>query len=111
MKTRIKWDSERQCLYDAHTGQEVVTPKKLNGGVPGVVSDYQPYKSPLGDGLVIEGRAAHREHLKRNGMRILEAGEIQQEKRERERGLAELRNSIDPTTARYGYRGEEHYRR
>jgi len=42
---------------------------------PRVVSDLPAYASPLGDGMV-EGRAARREHLKRNGCREVDPGEF-----------------------------------
>lgn len=41
--------------------------------------DLPAYKSPLGDGLVIEGRAARREHLKRNGCRECDPSEFKVE--------------------------------
>lgn len=41
---------------------------------PQIASDYSAYASPVGSGM-IEGRAAHREDLKRSGCRIMEKGE------------------------------------
>lgn len=42
---------------------------------PMVLSDLPAYASPLGDG-VVEGRAARREHLKRNDCREVDPGEF-----------------------------------
>ena len=42
---------------------------------PMIQSDIPAYKSPLGDGAVIEGRAARREHLARNGCREVDPSE------------------------------------
>lgn len=49
-------------------------PPEEHGRGPYLASDLPAYASPLGDG-VIEGRAARREHLKRNGMREVEPSE------------------------------------
>jgi hypothetical protein len=41
---------------------------------PRLARDYASYQSPVGNGM-IEGRAAHREDLKRSGCRVMEKGE------------------------------------
>ena len=54
------------------------------GAVPYVSSDYSAYSCPI-TGEVVEGRAAHRENLKKHGCRIVEKGEREHaEKRRRE---------------------------
>lgn len=60
-------------FVDKRTGKRMVT----RGGIalPYIASDLPAYASPLGDG-VIEGRAARREHLKRNGMREIDPSEF-----------------------------------
>lgn len=59
-------------FVDKRTGARMVT----RGGIalPYIASDIPAYASPLGDG-VVEGRAARREHLKRNGMREVDPTE------------------------------------
>lgn len=60
-------------FYDKRTGE----PMETRGAAiarPYIASDIPAYASPLGDG-VVEGRAARREHLKRNGMRELDPSE------------------------------------
>lgn len=44
---------------------------------PHLVSDYEAYECPV-TGKMIEGRAAHRENLKRTGCRLFEPGEREQ---------------------------------
>lgn len=46
---------------------------------PMVMRDIRPYKSPMGDGKVIDGRAEQREHLKRHGKRIADPSEFKVE--------------------------------
>lgn len=43
---------------------------------PSIMRDTPAYVSPLGDGKVIEGRAARREHLKANGCREMDRSEF-----------------------------------
>lgn len=45
----------------------------LGGSSPFLMADKSAYQSPM-DGSVVEGRAAHREHMKRHG--VLEAGDM-----------------------------------
>ena len=40
--------------------------------------EIQPYRSMV-DGSVVEGRRQHREHLKRNAVRVVEPGEVRKE--------------------------------
>jgi len=42
---------------------------------PMIMRDTPAYKSPLGDGKIIEGRAARREHLKATGCREVDPSE------------------------------------
>lgn len=66
------WRDDR--FVNKKTGEPMAT---MNWGIcaPMVVPDTPAYKSPLGDG-VIEGRAARREHLKRNNCREVEPSEF-----------------------------------
>lgn len=65
------------------------------GQAPGVAGDYTAYECPV-TGKMIEGRAEHRENLKRTGCRLLEPGESRdfakrhkEEKRENTRKLVD----------------------
>ena len=49
-------------------------PKRGDFCTPMVASDYEGYECPV-TGRPVEGRAAHRENLKRTGCRLLEKGE------------------------------------
>lgn len=53
------------------------------GKAPYVSSDYDAYDCPV-TGKMVEGRAAHRENLKRTGCRILEKGEKEHAAKRRE---------------------------
>lgn len=53
-----------------------------------VVSDYPGYDCPV-TGQWVEGRAAHKENLKRTGCRLLERGERQEFSKKREKTLNE----------------------
>lgn len=55
---------------------------------PRIVSDYAGYNCPV-TGKWVEGRAAHRENLKRTGSRVLETGERE--------GLAQRRAADEAT--------------
>ena len=62
---------------------------------PMVVSDYQTYDCPI-TGNPIEGRAAHKENLKRNNCRLLEKGESREApKRYEERQAATIDNILN----------------
>lgn len=41
-----------------------------------IIRDIPGYKSPLGDGVWVDGRAARREHMKRNGCREVDPSEF-----------------------------------
>lgn len=60
--------------------------KPWQGGAAFVVSDYAGYTCPITDTWV-EGRAAHRENLKRHGCRVLEKGETRDAAKVRDREL------------------------
>ncbi len=49
-------------------------PKRGDFCTPIVLGDYEAYDCPI-TGKMIEGKAAHRENLKRNNCRLLEKGE------------------------------------
>jgi hypothetical protein len=51
-----------------------------------VARDYEGYNCPV-TGNWIEGRAAHRENLKRTGCRVFEPGELEQFKRDRPKNI------------------------
>lgn len=61
------------ALVNKRTGERVPDDNRPIAA-PRVVSDYAAYESPMKTGT-IEGRAAHREDLKRNGCRVMEKGE------------------------------------
>ena len=65
---------------------------------PAVASDFAGYTCPVTDKW-IEGRRAHTENLKRNGCRVLEAGETEQARRSRqqadERTDREVENTVE----------------
>lgn len=60
-------------LLNKRTG-ELVPDDNRPIAAPQLARDYGAYQSPVGTGMV-EGRAAHREDLKRSGCRVLEVGE------------------------------------
>jgi len=60
-------------FVDKRTGKPMQAPAGVFS--PGVMRDLPAYASPLGDG-VVEGRAARREHLKRNGKREVDPSEF-----------------------------------
>lgn len=70
-----KWDNPDNWV------QELVEHVQKSKGLH-VSSDYKGYTCPV-SGKWIEGRAAHRENLKRTGCRILEKGEREQNERNR----------------------------
>lgn len=61
-------------LVNKRTGEAVPDDNRPIAS-PQLSRDYAAYDSPVGTGAV-EGRAAHREDLKRTGCRILERGEV-----------------------------------
>jgi len=69
---RYLWRNGR--FVDRHTGEPMLTGERRIA-CPSVMPDIPAYPSPLGDGM-IEGRAARREHLKRNGCREVEPSEF-----------------------------------
>ena len=60
-------------FVDKRTGEPMQAPAGIFA--PRVMRDIPAYASPLGDGIV-EGRAARREHLKRNGKREVDPSEF-----------------------------------
>jgi len=78
----LRWCRGGDYWYDLETGKIDGKPNayhqhcttKLSGLQ--IISDTKPYKSPFG-GKVIDGRAARREDLKRNGCRETDPGEYQ----------------------------------
>jgi len=63
---------------------------------PHVVMDYAGYTCPV-TGKWVEGHAAHRENLKRQGCRVLEPGETEEVRRARKRADERLDHSLDET--------------
>lgn len=63
---------------------------------PYVRGDYEPYECPV-SGKMIEGRKAHEENLKRTGCRILEPGEIKDNKRNQAQAEASFEASVEET--------------
>lgn len=72
---RLIWDSEARDFVDpAVFFAKQPEPKRGNFATPQISGDYEIYDCPV-TGNPVEGRAAHRENLKRTGCRILEKGE------------------------------------
>jgi hypothetical protein len=71
--SHFRWDRERQEFvpYDPHAERAARCAQSWG---PMIVRDIAAYKSPLGDGFV-DGRAARREHLKRNNCREVDPSE------------------------------------
>ncbi|MEC9266718.1 MAG: hypothetical protein VX464_11715 [Pseudomonadota bacterium] len=57
--------------------------KRAPFSTPGIAGDYETYDCPI-TGQPIEGRAAHRENLKKHGCRLLEPGETREASRKRQ---------------------------
>lgn len=60
--------------------------KQSGFATPQISGDYEMYDCPV-TGKPIEGRAAHRENLKRTGSRILEPGESREAPKRREENI------------------------
>ena len=50
---------------------------------PYVIGDYAAYECPIKPGTMIDGRVAHRENLKKHGMRVKEPSETVAGRRKR----------------------------
>jgi hypothetical protein len=61
--------------------------------------DYPGYSCPV-TGQWVEGRAAHRENLKRQGCRVLESGETEASRRAMRQSEEALDKSLDETADR-----------
>ena len=73
------------------------TPMRQLLSAPHIAMDYPGYTCPV-TGKWIEGRAQHRENLKRQGCRVLEPGETEQVRRAREDADRALDRALDETT-------------
>lgn len=71
--SHFRWDHDKQDFVEYDPHQERSDRCSRPWG-PIIVRDTAAYKSPLGDG-VVEGRAARREHLKRNNCREVDPSE------------------------------------
>ncbi len=60
-------------IFHKHN-QQLIAEQVYRGAAIQIGSDYEPYQCPV-TGRAIEGKAAHRENLKRTGSRLLEPGE------------------------------------
>ena len=67
--------------------------KRSDLSTPQIAGDYETYECPV-TGKPIEGRAAHRENLKRHGCRLLEKGETREAPKRREESLNASIDSI-----------------
>lgn len=67
---------------------------------PRVVADYAGYNCPI-TGKWIEGRRAHEENLKRHGCRVLETGETEQVRRNRQAEDEALDRSVEATAEEF----------
>jgi hypothetical protein len=76
--THFRWDRETQDFveYDPHTERAARCSQPWG---PMIVRDTPAYKSPLGDGKMVDGRAARREHLKQTGCREVDPSEFKVE--------------------------------
>lgn len=102
-----------QCGGCGHTEQDVLrslleyglpytcpvcdVPMRQLISAPHIVMDYEGYTCPV-TGKWVEGRAQHRENLKRQGCRVLEPGETEAVRREKAKKEAELDKKLDETT-------------
>ena len=75
--SRWVWDPKSQTGefvdYDPHEERAARCNRPWG---PMIMRDTPAYVSPLGDGKVIEGRAARREHLKANNCREMDKSEF-----------------------------------
>lgn len=62
------------------------TPKRADLPCPMIARDYEAYECPV-TGQMIEGRAAHKENLKKTGCRLLEKGEFEDVKKNGRKNL------------------------
>ena len=101
-----------QCGGCGHSARDVIRPLAEYGlpcpcpvcdhpmrqlvSAPHIVMDYPGYTCPV-TGTWVEGRAAHRENLKRQGCRVLEPGETRDSRRAMEQADAALDKSLDAT--------------
>lgn len=73
--TRLIWDAETRDFIDpAIFFAKHRNDKRAGFPTPQIAGDYEVYDCPI-TGKPIEGKAAHRENLKRNNCRLLEKGE------------------------------------
>lgn len=67
---------------------------------PAVVADYAGYSCPI-SGKWVEGRRAHEENLKRNGCRVLESGETDQARSNRQQAESSLDREVESTVEQF----------
>lgn len=68
--------------------------------ISNIVCDYPGYECPV-TGQWVEGRAAHRENLKRQGCRVLEKGEMEESQRRRRDEEKALEKSLDTSVEQF----------
>jgi putative FmdB family regulatory protein len=67
---------------------------------PAVRGDYPPYSCPI-TGVIIEGRRAHEENLKKHGCRVYEPGEMADHQAFRAAEDAAFESSIEATVEEF----------
>lgn len=78
------WDREQGRLVEAaFFYANRPRTKRSDLPTPQIAGDYEAYECPI-TGKPVEGRAAHRENLKRHGCRVLEPGEKADAKKRRQ---------------------------
>lgn len=98
----------QRYIQDRHTGKLIPadeyfdTHSEINA--PSVLADMQAYRSPL-DGSIVDGRAAHRQHMRKHG--VIEVGNEKLTQRatksiDDNRHRESLRKDIAKTLSGYG---------
>lgn len=90
---KLIWDSEARDFVDPAIFFAKQPSKRSDFSTPQLAGDYQAYDCPI-TGKPVEGKAAHRENLKRHGCRLLEKGETREAPKRREESLNASIDSI-----------------
>lgn len=96
MESRFQWVEIRPGLSRLIDTEKL--PEETRAAF-NITSDYAGYSCPI-TGNWVEGRAAHRENLKRTGCRVLERGERQDMLRRKQYANEALARHVSETTQR-----------